>query len=115
MMKTRHLTDKHRHRSNRHGATRTVDHSCSPRQACVRCSLMMVIRQRFTAFQRAFGRNPLPDEPLFFAENLPSPQKAGSEQVARQLAQAAAAASVPLPPLLKFLGLSAGDASTSVG
>jgi hypothetical protein len=107
MMKTRHLTDKHQHRSNRQSATRTVDHSCSPRQACVRCSLMMVIQQRFTAFQRAFGRNPLPDEPLFFVENSPSPQKAGSEQVARQLAQAAA---VPLPPLLKFLGLTTGDA-----
>jgi hypothetical protein len=113
MMKTRHLTDKHRHRSSRNAATRTIDHSCSARKACVRCSLMMVIQHRFTAFQRAFGRNPLPDEPLFFVENSPSPRMASSEQVARQLAQAAAAATVPLPPLLKFIGLNTDDASIS--
>lgn len=79
----------------------------------MRCSLMMVIQQRFNAFQRAFGRDPLPDEPLFFVENSPSPQRASSEQVARQLAQAAEAAAVSLPPLLKFLGLDTDDGSIS--
>jgi hypothetical protein len=73
---------------------------------------MMVIQQRFTAFQRAFGRDPLPDEPLFFAENSPSPRMASSEQVVKQLTRAAEAATVPLPPLLKFLGLTMAELST---
>jgi hypothetical protein len=87
-------------------ARRTVDHACSTRKPCVRCSVMKVIQYRFKAFRKAFGRNPLPNEPLFFAENSASPQAAKRTQVIRQVTQAADAATVPLAPLLKFLQLS---------
>lgn len=75
--------------------------------------MMKVIQHRFAAFRRAFGRDPLPHEPLFFVENSASPRMASSEQVARQLAQAAGSASVSLPLLLKFLGMTTDDASIS--
>jgi hypothetical protein len=67
--------------------------------------MMKVIRQRFKAFRLAFGRDPLPNEPLFFAENSPSPQTASTDQVMKQLVQAAEAAMIAPAPLLRFLGL----------
>ncbi len=67
--------------------------------------MMKVVQYRFKAFRRAFGRNPLPNEPLFFTEGLRSPKIAKSDQVIKQLARAAEAVNVPLAPLLRFLGL----------
>jgi hypothetical protein len=67
--------------------------------------MVKVIQYRFKVFRVTFGRNPLPNEPIFFAENCSSPQAASVDQLTRQLAQAAAAAMVPLAPLLKLLGL----------
>jgi hypothetical protein len=67
--------------------------------------MVKVIQYRFRAFKAAFGRNPLPNEPIFFVEDCPSPQTASNEQMIIQLAQAAAAVMVPLAPLLKFLRL----------
>jgi hypothetical protein len=67
--------------------------------------MMKVVQHRFNAFRLAFGRDPLPNEPLFFTENLRSPEIADSGQMIRQLAQAAEAMKIPLPPLLTFLGL----------
>jgi hypothetical protein len=85
-------------------ATRRVDHHCSSRQLCVRCSMMMVIQHRFKAFHRAFGRFPQLDEPLFFDPKRSTPLRADSDLVRAQLTQAAKAAGVALLPLLKFLG-----------
>jgi hypothetical protein len=67
--------------------------------------MMKVVQHRFKAFRLAFGRNPLPNEPLFFAEDSPSPRTATGDQTIQQLRQAAEAAMVPLEPLLKFLRL----------
>jgi hypothetical protein len=104
-MKTIHRTRVDHLTTSRSNARRTVDHPCSARRLCVRCSIIKVIKYRFKAFRQAFGRNPLPDEPLFFAEDSPSPQAAERDQMMRQLAQAADATMVQLPPLLKFMGL----------
>ncbi len=68
--------------------------------------MMKVIQHRFKAFRQAFGRDPLPNDPLFFAENSASPETAKRDQVIKQVAQAADAARVPLAPLLKLLALS---------
>jgi hypothetical protein len=97
---------------NRHGvgpglssgrpAAKRIDHPCSVRQLCPRCSLMKVIQYRFKAFKRAFGREPLPNEPLFFAATA-APQRASSEQMMRQLEQAANAMGIALAPVLKML------------
>jgi hypothetical protein len=105
-MKTKHNTDADNRRMIRSTARRTVDHVCSPRKLCVRCSMIKVIQHRFKAFRQAFGRNPLPNEPLFFAENSGSPEAAKRDQMIKQVTQAADAATVPLAPLLKLLELS---------
>jgi hypothetical protein len=91
------------------GATRSgsrrVDHACSPRQLCARCSLMKVIHYRFKAFERAFGRSPGVDEPLFFISNSSHPSNAGRELMLTQLKQAADATGVQFSTVAKFLGL----------
>ena len=67
--------------------------------------MMKIIQHRFKAFRQAFGRNPLPNEPLFFAEDSAFPEAARKNQVIKQIKQAADATTVPLAPLLKFLEL----------
>jgi len=86
-------------------AARLVDHGCSVRALCARCSMMKIVEFRFKEFRRTFGRDPLPHEPLFFPANAHHPRVAAREQVIRQLEQAARAAMVKLPPVLEFLGL----------
>jgi hypothetical protein len=105
-MKIEHNTNTEDMKSNRSTARRTVDRACSARKLCVRCSMIKVIQYRFRAFRQAFGRNPLPNEPLFFAENSASPKPARKSQMLRQVTQAADAAKAPLEPLLKLLELS---------
>ena len=104
-MKTGQRTAIDRTTVERDGARRMVDHACSARKLCARCAMMKVVQHRFKAFRLAFGRDPLPNEPLFFTENLQAPEIANKEQMIGQLAQAADAMKIPLPPLLKFLGL----------
>jgi hypothetical protein len=66
---------------------------------------MTVIQYRFKAFREAFGRDPQPNEPLFFAANCPYPRMAEHDQVMAQMKQAANATGVPFSPLMKFLEL----------
>jgi hypothetical protein len=91
--------------NGRGGARRSGEPSCTVRKLCVRCSMMKVVQHRFKAFRRAFGRNPLSHEPLFFTSNRAHPELAEKPQMMRQLAQAADATGVSLPPLLKFLAM----------
>ncbi len=64
---------------------------------------MTVIQYRFKAFRQAFGRDPQPNEPLFFAADCTYPRMADHDQVMAQLKQAANATGVAFSPLLKFL------------
>jgi len=68
-------------------------------------SLLAIIRVRFRAFERKFGRTPKPDEPLFFDELRSQPTKASPDDVRTQLAEGARIARVRLDPILQFLGL----------
>jgi hypothetical protein len=86
-------------------AARWVDDGCSRRALCARCSMMKIVQYRFKAFRRAFGRNPLPHEPLFFCARADSPRLATKSQIIRQLEEAAQATMVKLPPVLELLGL----------
>jgi hypothetical protein len=103
-MKTKNHTVVDQHKGNRKTA-RLVDHACSMRALCARCSIMKIVQFRFKEFRRTFGRDPLPHEPLFFSANARHPQVAARTQVIRQLEQAAHATLVNLPPVLEFLGL----------
>jgi hypothetical protein len=86
-------------------AARWVDHGCSVRALCARCSMMKIVQYRFKVFRSTFGRDPLPHEPLFFSAHARHPRIAARAQVIRQLEQAADATVVKLPPVLEFLGL----------
>lgn len=66
-------------------------------------AMIKVIRYRFEAFQRAFGRNPKPNEPLFFVEGLPFPTLAEWDRVAEQLSEAALVTGVEVRELMKWL------------
>jgi hypothetical protein len=68
-------------------------------------AVIKVVRYRFRSFRRAFGRNPKPDEPLFFVEGLSKPVLANRKQVMDQLSEAAVATGVELQQLLEFLRL----------
>jgi hypothetical protein len=81
--------------------------TCSIRRLCVRCSIMKVVQFRFKVFREIFGRNPNPDEPIFFADNLSSPVLADRELTVAQVKQAAIATGVNVRLLLKALGLQA--------
>ena len=67
--------------------------------------LIKVIRHRFAIFQEAFGRDPKPNEALFFVEGLKRPVLADQEKIKDQLSDAAEKTGVELEQLLKFLGL----------
>ena len=71
---TKHSTRRAYHSGRT--AARRVDRCCSARQLCARCSLMKVIQYRFEDFRRTFGRDPQPNEPLFFAADCSYPQQA---------------------------------------
>lgn len=68
-------------------------------------AMMMIVGYRFGAFRRAFGRDPRPDEPLFFVEGLSQPVLAERAQLRVQLSEAASATGVELQKLLEFLRL----------
>jgi hypothetical protein len=67
--------------------------------------MIKVTRYRFGAFRRAFGRNPKPEDPLFFVEGLSTPSMAGRNQMLKQLSEAALATGVELQKLMEWLNL----------
>lgn len=89
----------------RRSADRPHRRSCTPRNLCARCSMMKVIQYRFAAFRRVFGRDPLPNEPLFFSLVGRIAVTADKRQLVVQLSEAARATGVHLGGLLNFLSL----------
>jgi hypothetical protein len=76
--------------SDRHLVSKPdTNEKCSPDQLCARCSMVKVIAHRFVVFRQAFGREPLPSEPLFFIPNRKRPITAPQEVLEAQLAEAA--------------------------
>jgi len=84
------------------------DQKCQPEALCPRCSLFEVIRFRFGIFREKFGRDPRPDEPLFFDPTQEWPAKACVDETRRQIQAAAAAMGVRLRPVLRLLNLDSG-------
>jgi hypothetical protein len=78
---------------------------CQRQALCPRCSLVEVIRFRFGAFRAKFGRDPRPDEPLFFDPMQELPTKASLNQAHGQIQAAAAAMGVTVGPVLRLLNL----------
>jgi hypothetical protein len=82
-------------------------------QGYAKAALMKIVRLRYAAFVKKFGREPGPHDPLFFCESKDEPTKADLPTTRRQIADGARAAGVKLAPVLMFLGLpSVSDGGT---
>jgi hypothetical protein len=80
---------------------------CAPQRLCARCSMFKVTAYRFSVFRRAFGREPLPNEPLFFIVEGSRPVPAPPSELRDQLSRAAKQTHVRLAEILEFLGMDA--------
>jgi hypothetical protein len=74
-------------------------------QTCPACSLMEVVHYRFEVFRSKFGRDPLPNEPLFFDPEAAVPIQASPLQVHTQLADACRVTGVGFTALTNFWNL----------
>ncbi len=87
---------------------------CAPETLCAKCSLVMVIRNRFHVFQAKFGRQPRANEPLFFDPSNSRPVKASRSQAREQVQAAAQAMGVKAAPVLRLLKLDSATEKTDL-
>jgi hypothetical protein len=81
---------------------------CNAGGRCPKCSLFQVIGLRFRAFQEQFGRDPGPNEPLFFDPEQDHPVQVEVAQAIDQIQAAARTLKIDTGAVLNFLKLSAG-------
>jgi hypothetical protein len=67
-------------------------------------ALLRIIRHRFVAFKKQFGRRPGNHEPLFFFCGVSFPIQAEPAEVERQIREAARAEGVDAKKVLSYLG-----------
>jgi hypothetical protein len=67
--------------------------------------MVKVIAHQFVVFRQAFGREPLPSEPLFFVVNDGRPYPAPPQEFLDQLAEAVGNTDVSLVKIRNLLGL----------
>ncbi|HEY2663523.1 MAG TPA: hypothetical protein VGI47_04235 [Candidatus Binataceae bacterium] len=75
------------------------------RQAEVQRALLTIAALRYQEFYERFGREPGPDEPLFFDPEHNEPKLADHRQTRIQVLTAASMANVDAKPVLELLGL----------
>ena len=85
---------------------------CAPGRLCAKCSVLIVIRYRFELFRGKFGRDPKPDEPLFFDPSNSRPVKASRRHAREQIETAANAMGVKAGPVLRLLKLDSATEKT---
>jgi hypothetical protein len=78
------------------GARRTTDLSAA---------VMRIAKLRYEMFRDRFGRDPYPDEPLFFDPSNDIPVVADVSQMWTQVMDAAVATRTDALSVMKFLGL----------
>ena len=86
---------------------------CSSDGLCPKCSLIVIVRYRFSAFRAKFGREPKPVEPLFFEPSKSVPVKASLLKARAQIEEAATAAGIDAEPVIRFLNLDSVEADRS--
>jgi hypothetical protein len=79
--------------------------SCKAGAVCSKCSFFEVIRLRFRAFREQFGRDPGPNEPLFFEPDRDRPVQVDTAQAIEQIEAAARTLKIHSGPVLDFLKL----------
>lgn len=75
------------------------------RQNSLDVELLKIASVRFEAFRNRFGRDPFPDEPLFFDPSLDQPVAPASAEMRTQLLAAASVTRSDRASLLKYFGL----------
>jgi len=75
------------------------------RQSSLESELLKIASVRFEAFRVQFGRDPFPDEPLFFDPSRDQPVAPASAEMRTQLLAAASATRSDRASLLKYFGL----------
>jgi hypothetical protein len=81
---------------SRRGARRSSD---------IGAAMLKIARLRYQLFHEKFGRDPGPDDPLFFDPSKSDPMVAGVDEMCRQVFDAAAATRTDFLSVMKFLGL----------
>jgi hypothetical protein len=66
--------------------------------------MMKIVQYRFNKFRETFGRDPKPDEPLFFYANRSRPIAAHRGLALRQICEASETGGIDVLRLLRFLG-----------
>jgi hypothetical protein len=74
-------------------------------QTTIEDELLKIASVRYQAFRDRFGRDPFPDEPLFFDPNLDQPVAPESVEMRSQILAAASATRSDRDSLLKYFGL----------
>lgn len=67
--------------------------------------MLKIARMRYQIFRDRFGREPGPDEPLFFDSKQCEPVLAGATEMCSQIRDAATATRSDYLSVMKFLGL----------
>jgi len=75
------------------------------RQAQAQQALLRIASLRYQEFYERFGRDPEPDEPLFFDPKHDKPKRADQWETRIQVLAAASMANVDAKPVLELLGL----------
>jgi hypothetical protein len=90
------------------GSRRTIDHRFrvgARRSSNLSAAVMRIARLRYEMFRDRFGRDPYPDEPLFFDPSNDTPVVAEVSQMWTQVLDAAVATRTDALSVMKFLGL----------
>ncbi len=66
--------------------------------------MLKIVRMRYKIFRSRFGRDPGPDDPLFFDSNHDQPVSAGNAEVWSQVMDAAAVTRSDCTSVMRFLG-----------
>ncbi len=74
------------------------------RQDSIESTLLKIASVRFEAFRDRFGRDPFPDEPLFFDPDVDQPVAPASAEMRTQLLAAASATRSDRVTLLRYFG-----------
>lgn len=69
-------------------------------------AMLKIARVRYEIFRARFGRDPGPDDPLFFNSTKDHPEVAGENEMFSQVMDAAVATRSDYFSVMKFLGLS---------
>ncbi len=97
-------------KNERYSCARRSDQvPCKAGVLCNKCSFFEVIRVRFRAFREHFGRDPGPNEPLFFDPDQDQPVQVDMAQAIDQIEAAARTLKIDSEPVLNFLNV--GSAS----